>query len=143
MTIKKQIRQCLLLGAGIVVLGCSVQPIQPQITGGDRDEHDCIPSAGYVWSDLIQDCIRPFELDLQLMRPMTNEGSTYVQQVGVLFSSDKLTCEVFVEGKSPILEAVEENRYLCIEKKDHYELQKISAQWELIINKTIRFTESR
>jgi hypothetical protein len=44
----KNISQCLLLGAGIVVLGCSVQPIHPQITGGDRDEHDCIPSAGYV-----------------------------------------------------------------------------------------------
>jgi hypothetical protein len=143
MTIKKQIRQCLLLGAGIVVLGCSVQPIQPQITGGDRDEHDCIPSAGYVWSDLIQDCIRPFELDLQLMRPMTNEGSTYVQQVGVLFSADKLTCEVFVDGKSTILKAVEENRYLYIEKKDNYELHKKSDQWQLMINKTIRFTESR
>jgi hypothetical protein len=143
MTIKKQIRQRLLLGAGIVVLGCATNREIPPVTGGDRDEHDCIPSAGYVWSDLIQDCIRPFELDLQLMRPMTNEGSTYVQQVGVLFSADKLTCEVFVDGKSPILEAVEENRYLYIEKKDHYELQKISDQWELIINKTIRFTESR
>lgn len=139
----KHITQCLLLGAGIVVLGCSVQPIQPQITGGDRDEHDCIPSAGYVWSDLLQDCVRPFELDLQLIRPMTNEGSNYVQQVGVLFSADKSTCEVFVERKSPILEAVDENRYLYIEKKDHYELIKKSDQWELIINKTIRFTESR
>lgn len=138
----KNISQCLLLGAGIVVLGCSVQSIQPPITGGDRDEHDCIPSAGYVWSDLIQDCIRPFELDLQLIRPMINEGSTYMHQVGVLFSADKSTCEVFVEGKSPILEAVDGNRYIYIEKKDHYELLKISDHWELILNKTIRFTES-
>ncbi len=138
----KNISQCLLLGAGIVVLGCSVQSIQPPITGGDRDEHDCIPSAGYVWSDLIQDCIRPFELDLQLLRPMTNDGSNYVQQASVLFSTDKSTCEVFVDGKSPIFEAVDGNRCIYIEKKDHYELLKISDHWELILNKTIRFTES-
>lgn len=142
MRIFKQTTQCLLLGAGIVVLGCSVQPIQPPITGGDRDQHDCIPSAGYVWSDLLQDCVRPFELDLQLIKPVINDGSNYVQQIGVLFSPDKSSCEVFMEGKSPILEAVEENRYLYLDKKEEYELIKKSDQWELIINKTNRFTES-
>ena len=29
--------------------------------GGDRDEHGCIGSAGYVWCEVQQDCIRLFE----------------------------------------------------------------------------------
>ena len=143
MTIKKQIRQCLLLGAGIVVLSCSSNRNVPTITGGDRDEHNCIPSAGYVWSDLMNDCIRPFELDLQLMHPVINDVSNYVQQAGVLFADDKSSCEVFIDGKSPILEAVNEEQFIHIDKKEQYELRKINGHWELLINKSIRFTESQ
>ena len=29
--------------------------------GADRDGHGCIGSAGYVWSEAVQDCIRLFE----------------------------------------------------------------------------------
>lgn len=31
------------------------------LLGGDRDEHGCIPSAGYVWCEKLQKCIRPWE----------------------------------------------------------------------------------
>jgi hypothetical protein len=31
------------------------------IVGGDRDEHGCIGSAGYVWCESLNECIRPFE----------------------------------------------------------------------------------
>ena len=34
---------------------------QRALLGGDRDEHGCIGSAGYVWSEVSQDCIRVFE----------------------------------------------------------------------------------
>ena len=33
----------------------------PHIVGGDRDEHGCIPSAGYVWCEKLGKCIRPWE----------------------------------------------------------------------------------
>lgn len=29
--------------------------------GGDRDEHGCLPSAGYIWCEKLQKCIRPWE----------------------------------------------------------------------------------
>ncbi len=29
--------------------------------GSDRDSHGCIGSAGYVWSESAQKCIRPWE----------------------------------------------------------------------------------
>jgi hypothetical protein len=33
------------------------------IVGGDRDEHGCIPSAGYSWCEELQQCIRPWEVN--------------------------------------------------------------------------------
>ena len=35
--------------------------INRPLLGGDRDEHGCIPSAGYIWCDKLQKCIRPWE----------------------------------------------------------------------------------
>ena len=32
------------------------------VPGADRDEHGCIPSAGYRWCDRTQQCERPWEL---------------------------------------------------------------------------------
>ncbi|MEM4272234.1 MAG: hypothetical protein QXH30_01475 [Candidatus Bilamarchaeaceae archaeon] len=32
-----------------------------QIVGGDRDEHGCIPSAGYSWCETKRKCYRPWE----------------------------------------------------------------------------------
>ncbi len=34
---------------------------EPQIVGGDRDEHGCIGSAGYSWCELKQKCLRVWE----------------------------------------------------------------------------------
>jgi len=31
--------------------------------GGDTDEHGCIASAGYVWCESLQECIRPWETE--------------------------------------------------------------------------------
>lgn len=35
--------------------------INRHLLGGDRDEHGCIPSAGYIWCEKLQKCIRPWE----------------------------------------------------------------------------------
>jgi hypothetical protein len=40
----------------------SVEPENPPLVGGDRDEHGCIGSAGYVWDEARQDCVRPWEV---------------------------------------------------------------------------------
>ncbi len=37
--------------------------------GGDRDEHDCIPSAGYTWCDELSECIRPWETPCPVALP--------------------------------------------------------------------------
>lgn len=35
--------------------------INRPLLGGDRDEHGCIPSAGYIWCEKLQKCVRPWE----------------------------------------------------------------------------------
>jgi len=32
------------------------------ILGSDRDEHGCIGSAGYMWNETMQECVRPWEV---------------------------------------------------------------------------------
>ncbi len=68
----------LLLGASFLFFGCAQpapeEPVTPPVTpppeeegpgddliGGDRDEHGCIGSAGYVWCEVKQKCLRPWE----------------------------------------------------------------------------------
>lgn len=34
----------------------------PEQLGGDRDEHGCLPSAGYSWCERTQTCERSWEL---------------------------------------------------------------------------------
>jgi len=47
---------CLTIAVLLGGSGCS-----QKLVGGDRDEHGCIGSAGYVWSTEKQQCIRPWE----------------------------------------------------------------------------------
>ena len=44
-----------------------VQYPQSPIVGGDRDEHGCIGSAGYVWCEVQKDCIRLFDKGIRKM----------------------------------------------------------------------------
>lgn len=46
------------------------------MTGGDRDEHGCIGSAGYTWSELKQECIRIWEVGLEMQNSQDPESST-------------------------------------------------------------------
>ena len=59
------------------------------MVGNDRDLHGCIPSAGYQWSELQQQCIRSFELPLKLL----NQAKTFGAYV--CFSADSSKAEVF------------------------------------------------
>jgi hypothetical protein len=59
------------------------------IAGADNDEHGCKASAGYQWSELKQECIRPFELSLRIL------SRDKTSQTGVLFSADSSQSEIF------------------------------------------------
>jgi len=52
--------------AVFLIAGCTqTKPI----VGGDKDEHGCIPSAGYTWCEAKQKCLREWE------EPCKEEGT--------------------------------------------------------------------
>ncbi len=100
----------------------------PPIVGGDKDEHGCIGSAGYTWSQLKQTCIRSFELPIQLLNP---EGTI---TAGLHFSDDLSNAELFLpDGLIPLLK-IETNKYkFLVDRKTVGILNNNSGKWEFFI----------
>ena len=48
------------------------------IVGGDRDEHGCIGSAGYVWCEVQKDCIRLFEKGIRTESVDDSNASAFI-----------------------------------------------------------------
>lgn len=103
---------------------CKTQ--QPLNVGNDKDAFGCIPSAGYQWSELKQDCIRSFELPLQLY----NNDRTY--SAGILFSSNLDKAEVFCKEGKLLMSNINTNKYSTIDNK--YQLINTDSiiSWKMI-----------
>ncbi|WP_194765773.1 hypothetical protein [Tamlana sp. I1] len=80
-----------------------------KIVGNDKDEHDCVGSAGYTWSELKQDCVRLFEAG-QRLNSVIDETE---KPVFVLFNDDQSKLELFLpnEKSTVILSALEKGKY--------------------------------
>lgn len=106
----------------------ATEATMPSAAGGDKDKHGCIPSAGYTWSVLKNNCVRLFEEKGVSMDPVNNK-ETYTAAAVVLFDEGRTKAEVFLpseqesiilERKSPAdsmwkgndLELVHEQKYL-------------------------------
>ncbi|MCQ9326860.1 hypothetical protein [Neisseria dentiae] len=98
----KKITPTLLAAA---LAACTSSPFETvPVTGGDRDAHGCIASAGQSWSVLKQQCIQPFDNpDIKFADPDNDTLAVYV-----LLSDDKSRAEVFASGvpENTILESV-------------------------------------
>lgn len=64
--------------------------------GGDRDEHGCLASAGYVWSEVLQDCIRVFEKGVRTEAVDGSDGAAYL-----VFAADSSRGELFFSNGDP------------------------------------------
>ncbi len=77
-----------------VVWGCrsSSRSVVAQLgpVGGDMDSHGCRASAGYVWCEVLQDCIRVFERGVRAESADGNAGAAYL-----VFSADSSQVELF------------------------------------------------
>jgi hypothetical protein len=92
---------CSLLCFGIL-LSCGenqvskVKTNQNQMTGNDRNPHDCIGSAGYTWSVVKNRCIRIFEEGSPFFSYDQSSGAIDSTQVAYVVLSDDLSkAEVF------------------------------------------------
>lgn len=75
---------------------------ETELLGSDKDDHGCIASAGYIWSELLQNCIRPFEKGVK-MTSVIDSGAT--SAAFLVFNSDSSRVELFLpnEEEQPIL----------------------------------------
>lgn len=116
----KQTLSLMILGLGLIV-ACQAPHTSPQesstaasaaaprdqgsaaerATGQDADAHGCIASAGYVWSEARQACIRVWEAGAQFTPADQKSGDTRV--AFVVLSKDRVKAEVFFTGRPPVL----------------------------------------
>ena len=74
-----------------------------KLVGSDRDEHGCIGSAGYTWSDARHDCIRLWEAGQYL-----DNGP---QKIYLVYSTDSTYAEIFTaDGKRVLCKRVKRQR---------------------------------
>lgn len=107
-----------------------VVPKERNKVGGDRDEHGCIGSAGYEWSEVLQDCIRIFEKGKRLQAV---EGD---RSVFIVFSPDSSKVELFFSSgdKNEILDrrSLPAGGYAWnVEDDDTKNLRLIDGQWTI------------
>lgn len=65
--------------------------------GADKDTHGCIGSAGYVWSEILQECVRPWETGSSVAVPK-KEGDSYTKEYHIVFNADGTQAELLGIG---------------------------------------------
>lgn len=104
----------LLLPLSLIVAGCSGDDSRPNIqtdieaavdtvptdviVGNDRDARGCIASAGYVWSGVLSDCVRLFEVGI----PLDNQQDPASNFVTYLIVGDAERLELFAPASPPV-----------------------------------------
>ena len=93
----KVVSMCLIC-AGALLTGCgnggkkeaetSERKEKEAVVGSDKDEHGCIASAGYTWSEVQKDCIRLWEKGVR-MNAVDDAGKTLF----LVFSPDSTQVE--------------------------------------------------
>lgn len=92
----------LCLIASLLAVGCKEKP-KTALVGSDRDEHGCIGSAGYLWSQALERCIRPFEDGIKLLPTEKQEGQSAVYAAYAVFPADSLHAELFLPKDGNVL----------------------------------------
>lgn len=118
-------------------LGSLVFAQKAPVVGGDRDVHGCIPSAGYTYSQLRNDCVKVFNQKIKL-KEVNPEGSS-TSMTAVIFSKNMKKAEIFIphqSAKSIILDRegngkiwksgshIKESYVLVPYKKKGYQIKK-------------------
>lgn len=121
----------LIIAFSILFSACSekkqsvvVQPTPATpIVGGDADAHGCKASAGYQWSSLQKNCVRSFELPLQLLNADKTSGA------GVTFSVDKKQAEVFSAMGTVVLSAQSAQLFSGKSGGQEWYLEQKAGKW--------------
>lgn len=108
-------KKILIFSVAIMMFSCgekkNAKNEQEQIVGADRDEHNCIGSAGQTWSELRGECLQIFNEGKRL-NPIEQKKGEAVISAFVLFDEDKSRAEVFLPSlDNEILSQTGDNIY--------------------------------
>lgn len=99
----RKISLVLLLGMGIALptlTSCNNSQKQKKeeapVVGNDKDNHGCISSAGYTWSEVQKDCIRLWEKGVRTEAVNDNTDVAYI-----VFAPDSAKVELFFSADHP------------------------------------------
>ena len=99
---KRSIYMLVFAICAISFAGCALKKSEktedstPNLIGNAKDDHGCLTSAGYQWSELLKDCIRPFEKGVKLAG-MEEKNST--MGAYLVFNADSSKVELFMPGE--------------------------------------------
>ncbi|MDE7378992.1 MAG: hypothetical protein K2N13_08570 [Paraprevotella sp.] len=98
------------------------------VVGSGRDSHGCLSGAGYLWSEMLQDCIRPLEAGICLRDVARPDGSLGAYAV---FAPDSSRVEVYMPMSSrPSVLVLEDGSWkgkeyrFCRSAEQHWQLWK-------------------
>jgi hypothetical protein len=138
----------------ISLLACSEtphnQPVVEQVppadapvkTGGDRDTHGCIGSAGYQWSALRGECIRLFEKGIRLNPKAANLAQTTSAFVVFKSDTDDAVAELHLpSGTAPLNLAKDNSNGAGKWTGEHYVLTQWKGMYSLEDDKKVLLYE--
>lgn len=107
--------------------------------GGVKDKHGCLVSAGYTWSKIKEDCIRPWEGTITMN--ITDTSTNFETAAFVLLDSIKQQAELFIkeEDESILLNGV--SAHLFANKQ--YQLIEENHCWSLIHQEQVLYEEKK
>jgi hypothetical protein len=108
---------------GLMLFSCSHQ--KTTMVGGQKDKHGCYTAAGYQWSELKKDCIRPFELPNQL------SDSSNQYKASFFTDEDQRVAEVFCKEGHFMLQKNASGKYVSPKSKQKTTLSFSAGKWIL------------
>lgn len=107
--------------------------------GVKKDKNGCLTSAGYTWSQLKKDCIRPYEEGVSL--DILNAARSYQTAAFILIDSLQKKAEIFVpeENHTIILDHSNDSLYT----NGNFFLTKENLCWTLCLNKIKLYQERK
>ena len=108
---------------GVLIFSCSHQ--KNMTVGGQKDKHGCYTGAGYQWSELKKDCIRPFELPNQLRDSSNQWGASFFTD------EDQRIAEVFCKEGHFMLQKNALGKYVSTKSKHKTTLSFTAGKWIL------------
>ncbi len=107
--------------------------------GGTKDKHGCLIAAGYTWSKVKEECIRPWEGTITMN--VTDTSTNFETAAFVLMDSIKQKAELFIkeEDESILLDSVAPHLYA----NKHYKLIEENHCWSLVHQEEVLYEEKK